>query len=860
MSQSQSQSQGDSFRPEPTSFLNVYAPPAGSYDELFVGPGELRAHTQRFADGLSRLGVESVNRHWDRAQRQIRENGVTYNLHGHVDGLDRPWQLDPLPLLITNDEWHSIERALCQRAHVLDLVLQDMYGAQSLLRQGLIPPELMFANPGFLRACVQRTHAPRRFLHLYAADVVRGPAGDFWILADRTQAPSGMGYALENRVVLSRALPNLYRDCVVHRLAPFFSTLLDTLRRMSPRRIEQPHVVLLTSGSYNETYFEHAYLARYLGITLVEGADLTVRDRTVYLKTLGGLQRVDVILRRMDDAFCDPLSLRSDSVLGVAGLISAVRAGNVAIANALGSGAVQCHGLLPFLPALCQHLLGEELKLPSAATYWCGQASALSHVEANVDKLLFKGAFSGVGPADPISGATLSRAEKADLLDKIRARPFDYVAQEPLELSTAPVWQGGALSPRKVTLRSFLISDGPGYRAMQGGLARVARDRQTLVTLQRGAGSKDVWVLAEGPISQLTLLPARPVRVELSRSGNDLPSRVADNLFWMGRYVERAEGATRLMRAILLRLTEDIAPSDVPELPMLVRAFGVLTETPAPAGYRGDEPDLGVLETYVMGQLTHPEAPHSLLNSIGGAQRAATAVRDRISGDTWRVLSQLMEDHDLLRENTTLGIGEALDCTNRLVVSFAALSGLQHESLTRTFGYRFAEMGRRLERARCTALLLRSCFTVAHPEEAALQTAILEVLDNIITYRRRYQGAIQLAPVLDLLLTDETNPRSVAFQLTEVETHIRELPRARNLPSRSEEERMLIRALTRVRLAEIEKLCVTAVDGTRPGLEKHLQALLEELPALSDTLSRGYLSHSVPMQALGVEATVNEDR
>lgn len=842
-------------------FLQVYTPPAGSHDEMFSGPGALRPHAQRFADGLSRLGVESVNRHWDRAQRQIRENGVTYNVHGHADGLARPWQLDPLPLLITNDEWHGIERALCQRAHVLDLVAQDMYGAQALLRQGLIPPELMFANPGFLRACVQRSHAPRRFLHLYAADVVRGASGSFWILADRTQAPSGMGYALENRVVLSRALPNLYRDCVVHRLAPFFSTLLDTLRRMSPRRLDQPHVVLLTSGSFNETYFEHAYLARYLGITLVEGADLTVRDRTVYMKTLGGLQRVDVILRRMDDAFCDPLSLRSESVLGVAGLTSAVRAGNVAVANALGSGAVQCHALLPFLPALCQHLLGEDLKLPSATTYWCGQPGIISHVEAHFDELLVKGAFPGVGPEDPVFGALLGPGERAELLDKIRARPHEYVAQERIELSTAPVWQGGALTPRKVSLRSFLVSDGPGYRAMQGGLARVARDRTSpVVTLQRGAGSKDVWVLAEGPISQLTLLPARPVRVELSRSGNDLPSRVADNLFWMGRYMERAESATRLVRAILLRLTEDVAPSDVPELPMLVQAFGALTQAPAPAGYHGEEPDLGALETYVIGQLTHADSGHSLLASITGVQRAAASVRDRISGDTWRVLSQLMADHDLLRDNTALGIGEALDCINRLVVSFAALSGLQHESLTRTFGYRFAEMGRRLERARCTASVLRTCFSAVHPEEAALQTAILEVLDNIITYRRRYQGAIQLAPVLDLLLIDETNPRSLAFQLTEVETHIRELPRARNSPSRSEEERLLIRALTRVRLAEIEALCVPAPDGSRPMLDQHLQALLEELPALSDALSRDYLSHAQPMQALGHDAPMRDDR
>src|SRR5882724_10182404 len=365
----------------------------GIYDEMALGQNELRPHWKNFAASLDRLGRNEIAVRWENARRIIREHGVTYNVYGDPQGMDRPWELDIVPLLIPPEEWRRIEPGLTQRAKLFNLILADLYGPQRLLREGLLPPPLVFGNPAFLRPCHGIRPPQDIYLHLHAADLARAPDGQWWVLADSMQAPSGTGYALENRIVLSRILPDEFRDCQVQRLASFFRIQRDTLRNLAPHNRDNPSVVLLTPGPYNETYFEHDYLARYLGFTLVEGGDLTVRDSKVFIKTLEGLRPVDVILRRVDDSFCDPLELRGDSFLGVAGLLEAVRAGNVTVANALGSGLVETPAFLAFLPSLCRHLLGEELKLPSVATWWCGQPKEQQYVIDHLDEIVVKSAF-----------------------------------------------------------------------------------------------------------------------------------------------------------------------------------------------------------------------------------------------------------------------------------------------------------------------------------------------------------------------------------------------------------------------------------------------------------------------------------
>jgi uncharacterized circularly permuted ATP-grasp superfamily protein/uncharacterized alpha-E superfamily protein len=831
-----------------------YVPKPNAYDELLDANGNLREHWSRFAQALRSLGPAELSRRWDAAQRALRENGVTYNVYDDSRGMDRPWQLDPVPLLVSSQDWRMLERGLAQRAYLLNLILDDIYNQRSLIRQRIIPAEIIFRNPGFLRPCHGTIVRGGRWLHLYAADVARDPNGGFWVLGDRTQAPSGMGYALENRIVLSRLFPSLYRDCRVERLAGFFRKLLDQVQRLSPRSHDPPLAVLLTPGPYNETYFEHAYLARYLGLTLAEGGDLTVRNNTVYLKTLSGLARVDVILRRTDDSFCDPLALRADSSLGVAGLVSAVRAGNVAVLNALGSGVVEAPALLAYLPMVCRHLLGEDLILPSAPATWCAAPGALPYIQDNFTNLVFKPAFPRPGVPEPVFGGAMTIAEQSALLERIRARPHEWVCQDRVTLSAAPIWNGDGLEPREIAMRCYAVGDGPGYQVMPGGLSRVARSGggDAVVSMQRGAGSKDTWVLTDGPVSPLSLLGRREERLLLSRSGNDLPSRVADNLYWLGRYLERAEGSARLLRRILARLLDDTHSAEPSVLSAMFTSLSVQYELPEMLAWHPNM-DVASVERDVIGFLRSGAHGTGLLPSLAGVHRTASVVRDRISRDTWHVLSQLARQRDSLQYAGTLSAGDAIEALDGLILLFGAFAGLQNENLSRTYGFRFTDMGRRLERARNTSTLLYSMVGIVHPDEGSVLSELLETLDNGITYRRRYQDVMQAAPTLDLVLTDESNPRSIAFQLVALHDHVRALPHSAEDPLRTREERVALAALTSVRLADVEALCEVNAAAERPLLQAHLKELGRHLPALSDAITESYLVHAVPRRAFGSE-------
>ncbi|HVR18171.1 MAG TPA: circularly permuted type 2 ATP-grasp protein [Polyangiaceae bacterium] len=831
-------------------------PPAGfgypeteeALDEAFDASGSPRPHQAQLWQGLAELGSSEIGKRWEQGRRLIRENGVTYNVYGDPRGMDRPWVLDPIPHVISSEEWQKLAKHFAQRARLLNAILADVYGPGRLLEEGLLPPELVLGNPGFLRPLHGFEPPNGVFLHLYASDLARARDGTIWVLGDRAQAPSGAGYALENRLVVSRLLPQLFRDCRVDRLAPFFSALRDSLAALAPRAVDHPRVVLLTPGPYNETYFEHSYLARYLGYTLVEGADLTVRERAVYLKTLGGLERVDVILRRTDDAFCDPLSLRGDSSLGVAGLVRAVRRGSVAVANALGSGLIEAPALLAFLPGLCRQLLGEELLLPSVATWWCGEPAALTYVLEHLSELVIKPAIPGAAGVDPVFGGSLDDDERRNLAERIRARPSAFVGQEQVALSTAPIWAGDEVQPRHVAMRVFAARAGDDYAVMPGALTRVSSSRDSLVvSMQRGGGSKDTWVLASGLPSSLSLLRAADGRVEIVRSGADLPSRTADNLFWLGRYMERAEGTARLLRSVVVRLTDDAASGRTQELAVLLHALEVSVEL-APGTLAGG-PGAVRLERRLFELLVSPEPERTLRATIESAFRAGSVARERLSADTWRVLDHVHElvlDFELYQR---LELQEALESLNRLVLGFSAFSGLAMENMTHGPGWRFADIGRRIERAYHLTRLIRS--TLVDATDPRAFEGILEVADSSITYRSRYRGLIAFEPVLDLVLTDETNPRSIAFQLARLDEHIRQLPRSEQTVGLSSVARSALRVLASVRLADLTALARPGENRHREKLDELLASLEEGLPELADQLTLSYLAHAEPAVSLG---------
>src|SRR5450755_2502385 len=470
--------------------VDLYQPPlryGDAYDELSADGVTPRPHWAHLMESLRAIGPEELGRRWSRAERRILENGITYNIYGDPLGARRAWQIDVVPLLIPADEWRFIEGGIIQRAQLLNLLLEDLYGAQDLVAHGFFPAALLYANPAFLRPLVGVRVPAHSYLHMLAVDLARSPDGQWWVLADRTQAPSGSGYALENRTIVSDVLPDLFRTSNVLRLAPFFRAQREALTKLSQR--DNPRIVLLTPGPFNETYFEHSYIARYLGFTLVQGADLTVRKRRVFLKTVDGLEQVDVIFRRVDDSFCDPLELRADSLLGVPGLVDAIVAGNVKVANALGSGLIETAAIMPFLPGLSTQLLGEKLKLPSVATWWCGQKYALDWVLDHLDSVVVKPAFPSRA-MEPVFGAELLSAEKGKFAQQLRARPHEYVAQEQVALSTAPVWDNGCLNSRSVVLRTYALNTGSGWIAIPGGLVRVAEAQGSVVSCSGAATAR----------------------------------------------------------------------------------------------------------------------------------------------------------------------------------------------------------------------------------------------------------------------------------------------------------------------------------------------------------------------------------
>jgi uncharacterized circularly permuted ATP-grasp superfamily protein/uncharacterized alpha-E superfamily protein len=820
----------------PWQLFEGYQPLEGAYDEMVAAPGVLRPHCEGFVRSLEALGRHEFMSRWEGARRSIRENGVTYNVYGDPQGVDRPWELDMVPLLISPAEWTRLEAALIQRTRLLNLILADLYGPQTLLGASLLPPSLVLSNPAFLRPChgIRVPHGIH--LHLHAVDLARSPDGQWWVLADRTQAPSGAGYALENRIVLLRSLPETFRDCQVHRLASFFRAERDTLMALAPQPRPQPRVVLLTPGPYNETYFEHAYLARYLGFTLVEGGDLTVRDRRVFIKTLEGLQPVDVIFRRLDDSFCDPLELRGDSSLGVAGLVEAARAGNVTIANALGSGVIETAAIMPFLPGLCRHLLGAELLLPSVATWWGGQPTALQYILEHLDQLVTKRAFP-TQSREPVFGRKLSDREKSLLAAELRARPDHFVAQEQVPLSAAPVWHRHRIEPRPVVFRTYVAAAGDSYAVMPGGLTRVSSTHDVpIVSMQRGGGSKDTWVLSEGPVSAVTLLTPAESAMRPERAGSDLPSRVAENLFWLGRYAERAEHAIRLLRSVVSRLT-DRESTDPLELSALLHVVVELKMLPERFA---EHVPLRELEEHMLSFISK-ENPHAgLRRTLNELRRIAAVVRDRLSIDTWRILNQLHQD--LRLRHGRVQFDDVLVHLDRMITDLAAFSGMEMENMTRGHGWRFLDVGRRLERAMNATSLVRQALSDGPSDNAVLEP-LLEIADSSMTYRRRYFARPRLSPVLDLLLLDDTNTRAVAFQLAAVSEHIRHLPRDPDAPSPTREERLIDHAMATLGQVDPHPVHWDVEESARQ-VTVLLASIEDDLRALSETITYFYFSHA----------------
>ena len=542
--------------------------------------------------------------------------------------------------MFDQQSWQPLADALRQRATLLNLILADVYGPQRLIQEGVLPPAVVFEHPAYLLPCHGIQPPDQTYLFLYAAHLARQPDGQWMVLNDRTQGPSGMGYTLENRISISRTLRQDFETLHIQRLAPFFKAIQERLLSLAPRHRENPRIVLLSPGNSSPTFFEDGYMARYLGYTLVQGADLTVRGNSLFLKTLGGLLPVDVILRRIPDRDCDPLELEPSSSFGTAGLVQSIRDGEVAIANAIGSGFLEAPALAAFLPAACRLLLDQELQCPSQPTWWCGNGESLRYVEANLNQLLVRHAFNR--RASPISGAQLTRDQQRQLMEQIRRVPTQFVAQKPVERSTAPVWNSGKIEPWRLELRTFAAATKDRYQIMPGGLARMFANPQAIgESMAAGQSSKDVWVLSDSPVEQVTLLKRPAQLVELQRSAADIPSRMADNLYWLGRHAERAEAMARHLRSCVVRLTNDLEPSTVTELFDLVAALSdVAPSIPAP-NLSNNAELVDAMRSEVILWLFDSRRPGALAHTLETLNSTAAQIRDRLSVDGWRIVNQM---------------------------------------------------------------------------------------------------------------------------------------------------------------------------------------------------------------------------
>lgn len=800
-------------------------------------------------------GPEELAR-WESAKQSLRDNPPSSTGQLIKTGSPQAWELDPIPLVVGSQDWSILANAIAQRMLLIDLLLQDIYGPQRLVEQGVVPASLVFNAPSYIRAARVAKASPRPMLYLYAIQASRCASGQWLVHADRTQGPSGCGHAIENRLAISRIHSDSFQSMQVSRIADFFLKLRQTLQDGSASKDRITRTALLSPGVQSPTYFEDAYLARYLGYTLTHTADLTVRSGKVYLKTLGGLVRVDCILRRLADNHCDPLDIDPNNPDGVAGLAVAAREGNVFLANALGTGWCECPGVTAILPKLAPKILGEELLLQNSPMWWCGEEDSRKFVLANIHKLWIRDAFvrhSG----NQIDGQALSDQERNRLAEQIRQKPWSFVAIEPPSLSLVPTWVDHRVAAWPAVYRFFASQHRGEVHVLPGGVARVAATPRELdESLTSGTMSKDVWVLSDGPVKPTTLLSGSKHSVELKRSAMDLPSRVADHLHWLGRFCERAEFFARHARYCTSQLTSERASDAIINSWLIVRSLSDSMEMDPQLGELQEtsvESATAIMRRKVLEFLVDRSRPDGIANAIDGIVRNAQNIRDRLSFDSWQIISRL--DYSVLFPwpNQRGSMGDALLILNQMIGLLSAFAGLTSESMTRGPGWVFLDLGRRIERAQCLLRLLDRLLARVQANPRPILESILDICDSSMTYRYRYLMSYEIGPVLDLLVADQTNPRGLAFQFMKIVNHLDEL-NVGDKTQLSEQRKKMSELRGSLRLFDSEAIGMTCVPGGQTPLQERsllrikLSEYAQALNELSEFITRRFLTHTQSRQ------------
>ena len=815
---------------------------AATQDATHAASGDLRPTDARVATALRAIGEEELRRRRGQAAQLLREHAIAYDAD---ESAREGREFEVTPALLEEAEWQQIERGLVQRAELLARILADLYGPRTLLLDGLIHPACVYGTRLFVRAAHELLPAGARHLWLTAFDVTRGTDGVWRVRGHSSGRARGLGRVLENRLVVARTLPDIFQASDVRRLRPFYLALHQSLVDASPRKLESPSIVTWSTAASGAEAFEDAYLAQYLGYPLVVSEDLTVRGNKVWLKTLGGLERVDVILRRVDSRRADPLSIQSPRAGGVAGLVGAARAGNVALANPIGSALTAVQALATFLPSLCRHLLGEDLVIESEPCWWCGDPSHLEEVVTRLDELELRPALEPLGGA-PIVPALLSTGEREELVSRLRARPQEFIACEPTAASQLPV-DGSEVSSTPsecggLSLRCFAGASGDSFNVLPGAIASL----QVGAPGQERTVCKDVWVLSDRPQPTSARGQTGSLAIEPRRS-EELPSRSAEDLYWLGRYQERAEGLLRILRRILLQLTEESIDASEPEVGILLAALGrrgLFSQLSVP--YARDQG----LENALVEALFDAQVPASFHAQMAHIRRLSSTVRARLSQDTWRIIGRVEKELVRPAPKGRVQLSDTLDATEDSLVAITALGGLLSGGMTRSVSWQFMDLGLRIERVLgMLDLVAPLAWGIVEPDPAVLATA-LDVADASMTYRMRYRSSMRLSLVLDLLLRDETNPHSVLFQLDRMREHLDRLRGEQAPAGQAQEERDTIQAASRILLVDPEQLMERDAEGKFPALVSLLDATAEDVRSVSVAVSRRYLTHVATMREL----------
>ncbi len=812
------------------------------YDELIDRSGAVRPHWRPFLAALAELTPGDRAHRADRLNRRVREMGIAHDIFADPTDAGKRWEVDLVPLIFSSADWQPLEAALIQRARLFNAVLADIYGEQRLMRDGLIPPTLIFADPAYLSAC-QNMQPAAGHLQFCAVDLARDVDGKWRVIDNHMETPAGVGYALANRVVHTHIAGDLFQKCNALRLAPFFQRLQASLTLLTARR--DPRIALLTAGPHHDDYFSHAYLARYLGYLLVEAGDLRTAGDRVFLKTLEGLKRIDLIVRCVEGRQSDPLELDASTYDGPPGLVHACRKAPDLVRNALGAAIAQNRGLGGYLPALSERLLGEELLIPDTPRLWLGAAANRRHVLASLDRMVIRPAQEGTGRPGGAQfgqlGSALSEAERRVLAGEIELNGDSLVAEERIGFGTTPAFTPQGLVPQPFAVRLFVAASADGFTVMPGGLAMTLSPNLAVALSAPDARTRDVWVIADGEVPphrslwQPTIETAR-----VQRSQRVIQSRVADDLFWLGRYGERSDWIMRVLRSALLRLQEDYGPSDGQSAARTCLRALLLRDEIHDVTSSG-ESNAAAIERLARLLISARNGKRTLDATLDKLYRVSSLTRDRLSLEGWRVLSHFRPGEDWRRTILSAPPEVALDQIEDGLGWLSAFNGLMHENMTRNYGWAFLDMGRRLERAYNLSEAILSLFgqPVGREEETDRLVLLLELADSFITYRSRYRLDPMLALVLDLLLLDESNPRSLAYQLGSISSHLAALPQSRQGASLTEERRLILSMLTSVRLADVERF---AADATRAELQAAMRKQLQLLPQLTTAIERRYFN------------------